>query len=79
MTTAVLTTRTTPTPEATLLRWLDGTDGDDHAAMSAANWMTARALEALNADLPCLDDDDVRPIVAYVLMALRDADAEAAR
>ena len=72
-----LITRTTPTPEATLLHWLDGTEGDDHAAMDAARNLVDRAVGATLPDYrrQPIDLSAADTIVAYVLLALRDADA----
>ena len=75
MASLTLVTRTTPTPEATFLRWLDGTDGDDHAAYEALGVLLHDAARALR------EPGQPRPgalALAYsALLRVRDAESEA--
>lgn len=66
-----------PSPATTLLHWLDGTAGDDHAAMAAIARLTGRAQIQLAPDQRPVPWRSAETIVAHVLMALRDADSEA--
>ena len=68
-----LITRTTPTPEASLLRWLDGTDGDDHAAYEAFGLLLAEAERLLREPGMAVPSRAATGFLA--LLKLRDADA----
>ncbi len=68
-------------PAHTLLRWLDGRDGDDHAAMAAARQIVDEAAMALLPDFRRhgFDLDAADALFAHALFQMRDADCVAAQ
>ena len=75
MASLALVTRTTPTPEATFLRWLDGTDGDDHAAYEAFALLVREASRLLRE--PGMPKPSPEASGFLAMLRVRDADSEA--
>ena len=70
-----LVSRITPSPEATVLHWLDGSDGDDHAAYEALGALISDAARALRE--PGLPRPAALSLAYAALLRVREADSEA--
>lgn len=71
-----LIARTTPTPEATILHWLDGTSDDERAAYDALGLLITDAARALRE--PGLPRPGALALAYSALLRVKDADAEEA-
>lgn len=72
MSSLTLVTDTTPTPADAILSYLDGTNGDGHAATLAAATLTAEAMVSLAPDFPAIANFDLKSAMALVLRVVVD-------